>query len=70
MLVLSRKRGESIQIDDTISITVLAIQGGRVRLGLSGPPDVLFLREELCRRTEASGARPRREQRMLKTVCD
>ncbi len=68
MLVLSRKNGECIRISHTISVTVLEIRGSRVKLGLSGPPDVLFQREELCQRTQANGSQPRPQQCVLEPV--
>jgi carbon storage regulator len=37
MLVLSRKPGESIQIGHEITVTVLKVQGNRVRLGFEAP---------------------------------
>lgn len=40
MLVLSRKRNESIRIADNIEVTVLEIRGNRVRLGISAPQSV------------------------------
>jgi carbon storage regulator len=46
MLVLSRKRGEVIVIADNIRVTVLGVQGGRVKLGLSAPSEMPILREE------------------------
>ncbi|MCA9034838.1 MAG: carbon storage regulator [Planctomycetaceae bacterium] len=47
MLVLSRKKGESIQIADNISITVTEVKGGRVRLSIEAPRSVRILRGEL-----------------------
>jgi carbon storage regulator len=47
MLVLSRKQGEEVLIGDNIQLTVLAIRGNRVCLGVTAPPDVLIQREEL-----------------------
>jgi carbon storage regulator len=47
MLVLSRKPGEAIWIDETIEVNILEIQGNRVRLGISAPLDVSVLRSEL-----------------------
>lgn len=47
MLVLSRREDESIEIGGKILVTVLSIEGGRVRLGISAPPDVTIRREEL-----------------------
>jgi carbon storage regulator len=47
MLVLSRKTDESILIDGHIRITVLAVRGGQVRLGIEAPRSVRVIREEL-----------------------
>jgi carbon storage regulator len=47
MLVISRKVGESIVIGDSIVLTVVQTQRGRVRLGVEAPPGVLILRKEL-----------------------
>jgi carbon storage regulator len=47
MLVLSRKRGEAITIGDDITITVLAVQGDRVKIGITAPAEVPVHREEL-----------------------
>jgi len=47
MLVLTRKLGERVVIDDRIVIEVLDIKGSRVRLGIEAPPGVSILREEL-----------------------
>ncbi len=69
MLVLSRKRGQTICISDTISVTVLSIQGGTVKLGLCGPPEVSFHREEVHKRIQADIGQPRREQHELEMVA-
>jgi carbon storage regulator CsrA len=47
MLVLSRKRGESIRIGRDVEVTVLEIRGDRVKLGFRGPPEVPIHREEV-----------------------
>jgi len=47
MLVLSRKLGEEIVIDDQIRVTVVKVQGGRVRIGIDAPESVRVLRKEL-----------------------
>ena len=49
MLVLSRKVGESIFINETIRVTVVQSANGRIRLGIDAPPEVIVLREELTR---------------------
>ncbi len=48
MLVLSRKTGESLYITPEIKVTVVKIDGGKVRLGVDCPKDLEILREELC----------------------
>lgn len=47
MLVLSRKIGERILIGEGISITVVRISQGGVRLGIHAPAGVSVVREEL-----------------------
>ncbi len=47
MLVLSRKIGERIRIGDSVTITVVRVSGGGVRLGIDAPPELLVVREEL-----------------------
>jgi len=49
MLVLRRKVGESIVLDGVINISVLAVEGERVKIGISAPADVTIVREELLR---------------------
>lgn len=47
MLVLSRRKDESVVIDDQIRVTVVEIRGSRVRLAIEAPADVKVLRTEL-----------------------
>jgi carbon storage regulator len=47
MLVLARKTAESIVIDDTIRVTIVAIKGDRVRLGIEAPRGVPVDRAEV-----------------------
>jgi carbon storage regulator len=47
MLVLSRKKNESIVINDHITITVVEIRGDKVRLGIDAPKDVAVHRREV-----------------------
>lgn len=47
MLVLSRKLGEKIVIGDNISITIIDIDRGKVRLGIDAPRSVPVYRQEL-----------------------
>ncbi len=56
MLVLSRKMGERIHLGETIVLTVLALKGNQVRLGIEAPEDVVILREEI--RSQWRGTEP------------
>jgi carbon storage regulator len=47
MLVLTRKLGESIAIDDNIKIVVVQIKGKQVRLGIQAPKETKIHREEV-----------------------
>ena len=47
MLVLSRKKNESIVINDSITIVVVEIRGDKVRLGIDAPKDVPVHRKEI-----------------------
>ena len=49
MLVLTRKLGESITIDDHIKIVVVQIKGKQVRLGIKAPSETKIHREEVYR---------------------
>ena len=47
MLVLSRKTDETIVLGSNIVLTVVAVQGNRVKIGIKAPNDVRILRGEL-----------------------
>jgi carbon storage regulator len=61
MLVLTRKSNQSIMIGDDIEVSVLAIMGEKVRIGIQAPRDVpVFRREfylEIQRESAEAGAR-------------
>lgn len=54
MLVLTRKPLETVLIGDAIRVTLLAIRGNHIRLGIEAPGDVKIVRAELCRQVEPS----------------
>jgi carbon storage regulator len=58
MLVLSRKKNESIVIDDRIVITVVEIRGDKVRLGIQAPRDVPVHRQEVYEALRKDAAQP------------
>jgi carbon storage regulator len=47
MLVLSRKKDQSIMIGDDIEITVIAVDGDQIKLGISAPRSVEIQRKEI-----------------------
>lgn len=47
MLVLTRKKGESIVISDNIVLTVLSVDGENVKLGIAAPRDIDIFRKEV-----------------------
>lgn len=47
MLVLTRNEGEAIIIDGNIRVTVVRVDGNRVKLGIEAPDDVPVNREEI-----------------------
>lgn len=56
MLVLTRKLGESIAIDDHIKIVVVQIKGKQVRLGIKAPKETKIHREEVYRAIQEQNA--------------
>ncbi len=52
MLVLSRRRGERIQIGDDVVVVVLDAKPGRIRLGIEAPGNVAIHRQEVLARPE------------------
>jgi carbon storage regulator len=58
MLVLSRRVGETIVIDGSIRVTVVAVQGDRIRLGIAAPSNVQVDRQEIHERRAEFAANP------------
>jgi carbon storage regulator len=56
MLVLTRRAGETIVIDGGIRVTVVAVGGGKVRLGVTAPMSVRVDRSEVHERFLTSGS--------------
>lgn len=50
MLILMRKRNQAIRIGDDITVRVLDLNGGQVRIGIDAPREMKVLREELIER--------------------
>jgi carbon storage regulator len=52
MLILTRRIGETIIINENIKITILGVKGIQVKLGFEAPDDVIIHREEIQRRID------------------
>jgi carbon storage regulator len=55
MLVLTRKAGESIVIADDVEVTILSIDGQKVRVGVRAPGEVPVHRKEIYLEIRAQG---------------
>jgi carbon storage regulator len=52
MLILTRRVGETLMIGTEVTLTVLAIKGNQVRIGINAPKDVEVHREEIYERVQ------------------
>jgi len=59
MLVLTRKVGESIRIGNDVTVQVMTIRCGQLRIGLTAPSDVRIFREEIFRAVEGQNQEAR-----------
>jgi carbon storage regulator len=57
MLVVSRKVGERILIGDQISVTVIKVGSGGVRIGIQAPKELAVVREELAKQVREAEQR-------------
>ncbi len=57
MLVLSRKIGESIHVGDFVTVTVLGVARGQVKIGIEAPRKLAVHREEIYRRIQDEKSR-------------
>ena len=61
MLILTRRWGESIMINDDVKVTVLDVKGSQVRFGIDAPKHISVHREEIYRRIQAEKAQQKQE---------
>ncbi len=54
MLVLTRKVGQTLVIDEHIQVTVLSVKGNTIRLGIEAPKEIPVQREELRTRQKSA----------------
>jgi carbon storage regulator len=57
VLVLSRKASESIQVGENIVVSVVRIEGDRVRIGISAPSEIRVVRAELLQAVASENQR-------------
>ena len=50
MLILTRRAGEALRIGDEIEVTVMAVNGSQVRIGINAPRNIAVDREEIAER--------------------
>ncbi len=62
MLILTRRAGETLRIGEEVEVTVMAINGAQVRIGIKAPRNVVVDREEIAERKrrdrEATSSQP------------
>ena len=61
MLILTRRVGETLVIDDgenEVTVTVIGVKGNQVRLGINAPRHIAVDREEIHQRKKAGAPRP------------
>ncbi len=72
MLILTRKEEESIIIDDNIEVKVLAVDNGRVKLGIEAPESIPVHREEVYRQikleNKLAASQPRESVKNLSKI--
>lgn len=54
MLILTRRVGEAIKIGADVTVTVMAVNGCQVRMGIQAPRDVVVDREEVAEKRKAN----------------
>lgn len=56
MLILTRRLNETVMIGDAVTVTVLGVKGGQVRLGINAPKEVGVHREEVYNKIQEQQA--------------
>ena len=68
MLVLTRKSNQSIMIGDDIEVSVLAVMGEKVRIGISAPREVPVFRKEVYLEIQLDGAEGVEREQVAKAL--
>lgn len=63
MLILARRVGEKIKIDDDISIEILSVKGNQIRLGIDAPKHISVHRQEIYNKIQEEKERQQQEEK-------
>ena len=73
MLILTRRMGETLRLGPDITVTVVGVKGGQVRIGINAPRSIIVHREELYQRLQreaAAGVTQSRDRSLKTHNCD
>jgi carbon storage regulator len=69
MLILTRRIQESVKIGDDVTITILGVKGGHVRVGVEAPREIPVHREEVYKRIQRAATAPESDLDEVQTAC-
>lgn len=70
MLILTRKKDESIIINGNIEIQIMSIEEGKVKIGIEAPKDIEIFRSEVFEKIEAANQEASKPQTNIKVLSE
>lgn len=70
MLILTRKKEESIIINGNIEIQIISIEEGKVKIGIEAPKDIEIYRSEVFEKIEAANQEASKSQASIKVLSE